>query len=423
MDSPPYKILSSSDSLLLHTGYQNVCKNIFKRLAYNPNWQCYHLGWQYFGEEMNYHPDSSLLSPRIENSIRLLPSSGRHPFSGDVLQPYIKMIAPDITFLLADSFMLYPWMIDDSIARGGIDFSPSHSIFYYPSDGFPLPLKCENILKKFEYTVSMSKFAQKQVLDNYGIDSLYIPHGCDTSLFRPADEQEKIILRNKWSQKLNINLMDKFVLIYVGRNQGRKAPGELLKSFAKFAKDKKDVVLIMSTDPEDPAGMNPQNIMTEFIVYLKIEDKVRYTGTRYWYGLPENEIAELMRLSDLYVSTTTGEGWCLPMTEAISSSTPVVIPDFTTPEEILGDNKCGIRVPLYNHEDDYYTRGTFTGTWAVERGFVDKKKFVESLNHLYENRDLIKKMGENGRKKVLKEYDWNDIYKEWLKMFTKIVER
>lgn len=414
-----HRILSTSDSLLIHTGYGKVCRDLFSRLAYDPRFECFHAGWQMVGDDISYHAGNNMLSPKLENSIRLLSASGRHPNGADTLQPYIKMIQPDITFILADTFMFYPWIQN-------IDFTPSHSIFYFPSDGAPLPVMCENVLKKVEYPIAMAKWGQKQVLDNYGIDAKYIPHAIDSTFLTPVMEDKKQMLRQQWSQRLGINLIGKFVAIYVGRNQGRKMPGELLKCFAEFARDKKDVVLLLHCDPSDPAGMGPEGAMNDFIRSLKIEDKVRLTGTTYWRGFSDGEMKDLYQLSDVYVSTSTGEGFGIPIIESMSCGLPVIFPNFTTPEELLGNNEAGIRVPLYNHDDNYNLRGTMVGTWNVERGMVDKRKFVEALNTLYLDEKLRKKMGKFGRKKVEQEYSWDGpagVYNQWLKLFTEIVER
>lgn len=409
-----YKVLSTSDSLLIHTGYACQVRGIFKRLAYNPMFECVHFGFQMVGDTIYYHADSNLLSPRLDNSIKLLPASGRHQFGGDLLQKYIKSEQPDITFILADTFMYYPWIFD-------VDFTPSHSIFYFPSDGTPMPQECENILKKVEHPIAMSKFAQKQVADYYGVKADYIPHGVDAGFLSPASQETKSYLRREWGNRLSIDLTNKFVVLFLGRNQGRKMPGELIKVFAEFAKDKNDVVLILSCDPSDPAGMSPDFSMGQFIKFLKIEDKVRFSGVTYWSHLTDEEIKQIYQISDVYASTTSGEGFGIPTVEAMSCGVPPIITDCTTSEELVGNNDCGIRVPLYNHDDGYSLRGTITGSWNVERAMVDKGKFVTALNTVYTNRVLLGDMARNAREKVLKEYDWKVVYPLWESKFAQIL--
>jgi hypothetical protein len=73
-----------------------------------------------------------------------------------------------------------------------MDFAPAKTFFYFPSDGGAgMPIGCDAILKKMSFNVAMSRYAQKQVKDYYGIDSHFIPLGVDCELFKPPTPQKK----------------------------------------------------------------------------------------------------------------------------------------------------------------------------------------------------------------------------------------
>jgi len=65
--------------------------------------------------------------------------------------------------------------------------------------------------------------------------------------------------------------------------------------------------------------------------------------------------------------------------------------------------------------------GTITGSWNVERGIVDINKCAEALTYLYQNKELGKQMGKNGRDKVVREYTWKTNVESW-KSFLRSIE-
>jgi len=389
-----------TDSLLISTGYATITRNIIKRFAKIPDFKCTHFGWQFIGNPTFFRPDDTIGNNTF-GAIRLLPNRGTHHFGGDLLQNYIRLVQPDITFILADTFMLHDWIYN-------IDFSPSKFIMYFPSDGTPLPARCENVLKKANIPVAMSKYAQEEAKKYYNIDTKYIPHAVDTKFYHPISEQEKQRLRVKWSKKWGIDLMNKFIVLSVGRNQGRKALPELIKCIGKFSKNKKDVLFLIHADPEDPAGISPHWTLMDILQRNKIDHITRFTGTRVWFQFPKEDYREVFQLADIHALATTGEGWGIPTIEAMACGIPNIITDFTTTEEIIKRDGCGLAIPLTT---------TITGTWAVERGFVDKDKFVEGLELLYKDKDLREKFGKKGREKVTKEYDWDVVFPLWKKLF------
>jgi len=50
------------------------------------------------------------------------------------------------------------------------------------------------------------------------------------------------------------------------------------------------------------------------------------------------------------------------------------------------------------------------------------KDFVEKIKLLYENKELCKKLGENARKKVEKEFDWKVIGKQWAELINSLLK-
>jgi len=426
------KILALSDSPFLNTGFSTITMNIMNRLDLL-GYDCSYLGqaiphpqillknstknliknWSINENIKNQIPDVEVPSIYLPDGTPFrfnLIGQAVKPYCEDVIQPWIKQIQPDIFFVLLDTFMVYPWFLD-------IDLSPAKSIFYYPSDGEPfLPGGvCDTILRKVTKAVAMSKFAQKQVKNYHKLDTEYIPHAIDTTLFYPLSQQKKDQLRMKWG------VYNKFVVGCVARNQPRKMMDRTIKVFAKFAKDKEDVILLLHMDPLDVAGaFNLQMLIKE----LGILNKVLFTGTRYFQGFTYDQMRDIYNLMDVFCLLTSGEGFGIPTIEAMACEIPIVITDYTTTQELIEENgKCGESVRLIGTESfprydpDNILFNTLTGTWNVERGLADIYHGVTALNKIYYDRSLINTYGKTGRQKVLKYYTWDVVMPQWHRLF------
>lgn len=209
-----------SDSPTTASGYATVTRNILNGIS--KEFECHCIGHNYFGQT---------IVPPIkfedgENIKFKLHGAGMMKYSMDNIRPLIEKYEIDIFGILLDTFM----MMDAGFME--LDTSPAKTFFYYPSDGgVGLPAGCENILRKIDVPISMSKYGQAQVQKKYGINSAYIPHGYDPKLFYPLSDKEKTENRLKWQ------LQDKFVVGTVARNQGRKMLDRTLKSFKLFCRD------------------------------------------------------------------------------------------------------------------------------------------------------------------------------------------
>src|SRR3990167_7049525 len=145
---------------------------------------------------------------------------GREAYCRDLIVPRIQNIKPDVTIILLDTFMLYPWLSQ-------MDLSPTKLVGWWPTDGGGgLPNGCEQIVKKCYYPIMISKFGKKQIKEIHNIETDYIPHAVNSELFKPISKKEKEQLKIKY------NLVGKYIVGLVGRNQGRKMHDRAIKAFA-----------------------------------------------------------------------------------------------------------------------------------------------------------------------------------------------
>jgi glycosyltransferase involved in cell wall biosynthesis len=388
------KILWLSDSPMSVTGYATISWNILNKLS-EAGHECYFLAHNYIGQPI---PPGLKLKDGTEFKFTVLGGSPK-PYSQDLISPYIKKLNIDIFCILLDTFMVYPWLLN-------MDFSPAKTIFYFPSDGGGgMPLGCENILKKVNCPVAMAKFGQRQVKELYQIDTKYIPHAIDTKVYYPLSKEEREKIKEKWGLK------DKFVVGVVQRNQGRKMPDRLIKSFSIFAKNHPDAVLFLHTDPQDVAA--PFDL-TQLILREKIQNKVIFSGMNFFNGFDYKQMNEVYNLMDVFFLTTSGEGFGIPIIEAMACGITPVVTDYTTTQELLiEEGVCGVPVKV---------AAELTGSWNVERAIMSDEDGAQALEYLYNNPKVREDLGKVGIEKVKKFYNWNSVGEEWNKLVKELVK-
>lgn len=402
------------DSNFLSTGYSSQTKSILKYLASKPSkYEIIHQSWHYMGMPV----DKVVFEDGETLNYKIVPG-GQHPWGKDVLPQYLSKFKPDIFFVLADSFMLAQDGPNGPVNYwfNQINTSPAKTIMYFPSDGEPFPLGCDNVLRKFDYNVAMAKFGQEQVKRLYNIDTMYIPHNIDCNLFYKMNNKKQE-LKVKWSSKCfdsnfqRCDLTNKRIILCVARNQGRKMLSFVPKIMAELKKDKKydDVIFLMKSTYNDPAsgGVDMISLCKEF----GVADRVVWVDCEWFTGFTLTEMREIYNLAELFALPTSGEGTGVPFLESLACELPIVAPDFTTPREIVdGDERQLSPVP-----------NTLTGTYNVERGLANPIDMAEKIKFFLDNPEVAKETGKKNRLKALKEYDSKVVLPKWDQLFSKIV--
>ncbi len=126
---------------------------------------------------------------------------------------------------------------------------------------------------------------------------------------------------------------DEVLLITVGRLVARKAVGHLVALMEAF-RDESVRLLIIGSGPQEQA--------------LKLETARRQLSNRILFlgYVAEEEKARLLRMSDVYVSTSQHEGFGLVFLEAMACGLPVVCYDHGGQTDFLRDGETGFVVKL-----------------------------------------------------------------------------
>lgn len=232
-----------------------------------------------------------------------------------------------------------------------------------------------NFLGDFFTNVSqeaVQTFEEKNAVKKNQMIAMYNGIDCDVFNF---DLQEREFLREKYELK------DKKVFIHIGRFSEAKDHINLLKAFKDFSNEFSDAHLVLVGDGE------LRTEIEKFISQNNLTERVSL------FGIQKN-ISGLLSMSDIFVLSSSWEGFGLVVAEAMACKRVVVATDCGGVSEVLGD--CGFLVESKN-----------------------SIKLFEAMKKAYFlNEKSAINIGNKARERVLEKYSldnvvslWEDIYK------------
>lgn len=252
------------------------------------------------------------------NGIRHLPN-GFDPWGNDLLPLHYDELQPDVTLTLMDT-----WVLDSAVlARVPVTA-------WTPVDHDPIPPRVAEKLKQVAQPWAMSRFGERE-MRRLGLTPEYVPHGVDTTAFRPLDRAEA-------RQQLGVGEQT-FFAVAVAANKGwpsRKSLDRLLKAWARFCERHPDSRLYLHTLPGDQTGGLDLVAAAQFYgidaTTLRFPDV--YRMLRGNYG--PTELSLLYNAADVLALPSAGGGFEIPLIEAQACGTPVVTTAVTAMAELVG---------------------------------------------------------------------------------------
>ncbi|MCI2261675.1 glycosyltransferase [Xanthomonas indica] len=170
----------------------------------------------------------------------------------------------------------------------------------------------------------------------------------------------------------------------------RKSPEILLRAFNRAFRRADPVVLICKYSNHDP-GVDPEAVIRG----LKLDPE----GGRVVYSVNESvpyyQIAQLYRSADCFVLPTRGEGWGMPLLEAMACGVPVIASYWSAQQAFMDeDNSYPLQVSLVPAEAKcpYYTGFK----WALP----DEEHLVHLLRRAFENQEESRAKGDQAAQDV-----------------------
>ena len=309
------------------------------------------------------------------------------------------------------------------------------SVFYFPVDAVNASTEWCIPPRFFDYPVVYTDFGKRVVddrIDEYQSRKIkdksisnelkgykeklkVIQHGTNTDDFFPIDDDSRSAVRT------GLEIDDSTcVVLNVSRNQPRKDLARTLHVFSEFKKKVPDSVLMLYCRAVDVGG--DLRAMMDYYHLEDCRDVIFPEIPDDFKGSDISEVNQAYGASDMVISTTLGEGWGLPLTEAMATKTPVVFPANTSINEIVGkDNERGFTAKCGSNKSEWIH---LSGENLDEppRPLTNVDDMVEKMIFVWENvgkPEVLDKV--EAAYKWIQERTWKKIFeKQWLPIFKKI---
>lgn len=248
-----------------------------------------------------------------------------------------------------------------------------------------LPLKlCNRILANSQFTRSS---LIKKGIEPDKIDVL--PIAIDTNKYKSKMDDKQA--------KKQMGFCDHKVILFVGRKCPEKGPQVLIKALPKIVKHNPNTIAIL-VGP-DYSFAKKSYTYTKFLMEeakrLDVETHIIFKGFT-----SENVLEQFYNAADVLVFPSV---WQEPfgkvILEAMSFGKPVVASNVGGVPEIVTDGINGSIVPRNNPE-----------------------ALANSVDHILDNAEIARKIGENGRKTVLEKYSFEIVGKCCRKIYEELVQ-
>ena len=238
----------------------------------------------------------------------------------DIIGQYYEYFKADALISLCDPF---------GLLRAAPVLAQARWFPWFPVDCDPLGEGDVTVLREGMGTpIAMSRFGER-VLRNEGADPLFCPHAADTSVFCPGAPES-------YRDSVPGIGPDTFLVGILAMNRGRrKAFDQQLLAFSRFHARHPDSFLALHTAPVGPA---PATNLPGLCARLGISGAVTYPEAfLYDTGqITQAHLAAWYRGLDVLSMCSYGEGFGVPLVEAMACGTPVICTDGSAMSELCG---------------------------------------------------------------------------------------
>ena len=389
------------------TGFATVSKNLISnwRRTFGDNLKIDIVAVNYFGEDYDEAPNVRVISAKLKDI-------AKDDFGRYVFMKSLSDIDYDIMFILQDLGVIIPLVPhlkkikDDKKAAKRKLFK---SIFYFPVD-FALTPNLAVGIDFFDQLATFTEYGRKMLLNlNPELKSKIrvIPHGNNMKNYYPIESQ---IEKSNFRKQYFGDNADKFIVGCVNRNQSRKDIPTTIFGFMEYWEShNKNAFLYLHMDPKDPMGWDLRTILKQTPLVEGIDYMFPPETEKGYKGTSVEDMNKIYNSLDVFLSTATGGGWELTVTEAMACRVPTIIPRHTSFQILGGENA----------ERTYYIETLYPIVATVDNII----RFQSDLYEISDILDLIHRQLDQGESEVynkidaaykfVESLDWKDISKKF----------
>lgn len=396
------KLLAWSDSASVSTGFGVVSRHVLMGLHKTGKYDIHHLAINHDGRFDDRFPWQQQPAKLMEPG---------DPYGNKMFLRALVKEDYDIVWILNDNYVtteVSKAINDVRIRKKKQKKKMPIIVYYYPVDCQVIK-EAAGMIEVADICVAYTDHGKVESLKTlpHIKDKLYqIPHGVDTSAFRPLAPSKFPEFKQKY---LNCT-PSTFAIINVNRNSARKQIPYTLLAFKEFRKQVPDSVLYLHTAAHDQGG--DLLLATRDLGFSTKKDVVFPVNYSPGNGVSDKVLNEMLNSSDMFLTNHLGEGWGLTITEAMAAGVPVVVPNNTCMPQLIGENEE--RGYMYECEDTI---------WIDNSGFRPKgiiSTIVAKMMEVYEAGSKTENKKAQRAIAWTKKHDWEIIAKKWIDLFSKI---
>ena len=398
------KILVLSDHPLSPSGVGTQTKYMIEALLKTGRYQFICLGGAM--KHADYTPQ------KVEpwgDDFRIFPVDGYG--NHEIIRSVLQKERPDALWFMTDPrFYGWLWEIENEV-RANLPM-----VYYHVWDNFPPPQFNADFYNSNDVVACISKVTHEIVKTvSPEVESHYVPHAVNEAYFHPVktdEEKEKIA---NLRQSITSGKTKKKIFFWNNRNARRKQSGTLIWWFKewldKVGHDK--ALLLMHTDPKDQHGQDLPHIIN----HLGVTDGQVLLSTN---KVSSEELASLYRVADYTINISDAEGFGLSTLESLSCGTPIIVNMTGGLQEQVTDGKSVFGFAIEPSSK------TVIGSLQVPYIYEDRisqRDFERALTKALKNpTKKYRQMASQGRRHVLKSYNFETFEKSWVELMDKVIE-
>lgn len=242
-----------------------------------------------------------------------------------------------------------------------------HVASWVPIDHLPATVATVQYFRKSgAMPIAMSRFGQR-MLQNADIDARYVPHGIDLAVFQPTPTMESSEPARGFLKVPD----DAFLVVMNGKNKTeRKAYGQAFQALGAFMRQRRDVFLYVHAD-QAPSSGGIDLLMLATACGMDLE-RIRWAD-RYAMkigAISDLDLAAIYTAGDVFLLASKGEGFGIPVIEAMACGSPAIVSNFSAQPELVGDT--GFLV------EGQFEWDAGQGAWWFDPSVVDMIRCLEA---------------------------------------------
>lgn len=324
----------------------------------------------------------------------------------DAIEVHAKDWKADAVLSLYDIWTLNPNNIKSLL--------PCPWIAMIPVDGAPLSSKMRAVASQADHLIAYSKFGRDEAR-KAGLDCRYIPHGIDTTVFKPPKDR---MARYKIRDQIGLP-RESFLISVIAANKGypcRKGWPELLEAFAHFQSEYTDAKLYLHTT-NMPFGSRGEGIdIKGYLNFLGVPASAfkMIEEAELARGVSEEHLVGMYHASNVLLLPSMGEGFGLPVPEAQACGTPVIVQNASAQAELCFN---GLAIEPLQH------------MWMPQLGYYWQlpsiKRIIHALEMLYHEApspEYWQVQAYKAVERIREDYSWQHVVQRYWRLFLDKVE-